>query len=227
MESHQLRLSRFLQFLVEFGFAFGRERRLDEVEVEQRVEDVEVPLGLARFNVDNRAGGRALDCVRGNVSDVADGVKTFLYVRRQLARGDDFLNLVEQVLILGARVVTEHSLQISPAESGAGFSAGIEHLARLDVILSVGIRDFGRHWPRVPTGVSHESPNHIFYAASLTIQRNDRSTTLRTLLVSDIPMPFVNYLTARELERLLRDWRVGRELVVNRGVAMWALHGAA
>lgn len=109
--------------------------------VEERFEDIKVPLGLARLNVENFASHFALLYMGSEVPYVSDCVESLFDVGGELAARADLLNLVCEVLGLCSCFIFEDGLEAAPAEGGACFGAEIEDQACFREILSVWAGD--------------------------------------------------------------------------------------
>ena len=60
----------FFEFLVELGLSLGRECRLDKIEIEKRLQYVEVPFRFSGSYIENCAGSCAFHRMGSDVADV-------------------------------------------------------------------------------------------------------------------------------------------------------------
>src|SRR5262249_46406154 len=108
---------------------------LDVEEVEQRIQDLKVPLGLAGLDLHDLAGACALDRMSAEVANVPHRVEILAELARQDAGFEHLLDLVVEVLALSASFLDQQRLQAAAAQSSAASGTVCQDGCRLSVVV--------------------------------------------------------------------------------------------
>src|SRR5262249_54932477 len=142
----------------------GAKIRSHEVEVQELLKNREHVFCFTRFYIDDLPRTLALDGVRPEVPDDADGVKVFRQVGWQHLTLQYFCDLVAQVALLPARLLAEKALERETADGGTCPRTIGEDAACLSAIDSERLRH--RIWKR--------RSSHVFRPHEILVFLNER-----------------------------------------------------
>ncbi len=75
-------LSCLLELLIKLFLPLCSLCWFNEIKIEQRFKDIQVPLSFARLNINDRSGHLAFDFMGRKIADVSNGVKAICNMRR-------------------------------------------------------------------------------------------------------------------------------------------------
>ena len=144
--SLERRFLRILELRVQGCAALCRECRLDKIEIEHRLQHIEIPFGFPRLHVDNLSRRRALDRMSRKITNIADGVKALGNEGGDGPRINHCLNFSVKVPTLYACLIAYDRLQIPTAESSTRLWTERENRYPFLKVATVWIGNLSRQW---------------------------------------------------------------------------------